>query len=102
LLAALAALAESGFCEGRAAGAGGADERLDPPAELAREVEELELCFEVALTWLLRAFLGGILDAREDALGVLFGVLLVGIFTSSHPSPFGALAWPAHAVVESM
>jgi hypothetical protein len=79
--------------------AGGADERLDPP-ELAALAAGLTLCLVVlaTLAWLLRAFFGGTFDARDER-GV--GVLFVGIFTSSHPSPVGAHAWPVHAVVES-
>lgn len=71
--------------------AGGAEERL--PA----------LCFVLALLALLavgpRPFFGGAFDALEDED---FGVLLVGIFTSSHPSPADSRAWTARSAVESM
>lgn len=59
------------------------------------EDRRLVLCL-VAVTG-PRAFLGGAFDARED-----FGVLLVGIFTSSHRSRSDVRACPAPGAVESM
>jgi hypothetical protein len=69
--------------------AGGAEERRLAP------------CFALLalLTVGPRPFFGGAFDALEDED---FGVLLVGIFTSSHPSPADSRAWTARSAVESM
>ena len=67
--------------------------------------EERRLAFCLVLLALLllavgpRPFLGGAFDALEDED---FGVLLVGIFTSSHPSPADSRAWTARSAVALM